>query len=150
MYNFNPINSRITDHFKINQLSPLLNNELLTTATHIPTKYKYDADNEIGKLPLRSILEKNNIASLVTKEKLGFNVNTINLWKLHGYDLCKEFLADPRIVKDGWINNDWIQKHIDNPDLDVKYVNKFLGILAFEIWYRLFITKEMNSNEILD
>ena len=150
LYNFNPINSRITDHFKINQLAPLLNNELLTTATHIPTKYKYDVDNEIGKLPLRTILEKNNVASLVTKEKLGFNVNTINLWKLHGHDLCKEFLDDSRVVKDGWINNSWIQKHIDNPDIDVKYVNKFLGILAFEIWYRLFITKEMSSNTTLD
>jgi len=150
LYNFNPINSRITDHFKMNQLAPLLNNELLTTATHIPTKYKYDVNNEIGKLPLRTILEKNNAASLITKEKLGFNVNTINLWKLHGHDLCKEFLDDSRIVKDGWINNDWIQKHIDNSDLDVKYVNKFLGILAFEIWYRLFITKEMSSNTTLD
>jgi len=149
LYNFNPINSRITDHFKIKQLAPLLNNELLATAPHMPTKYKYDADNEIGKLPLRAILEKNNIASLVTKEKLGFNVNTINLWKLHGHVLCKEFLDNSRVVKDGWINNDWIQKHIDNPNLDVKYVNKFLGILAFEIWYRLFITKEMNSNYTL-
>ena len=150
LYNFNPINSRITDYFKINQVAPLLNNELLTTSTHIPTKYKYDVDNEIGKLPLRTILEKNNVASLVTKEKLGFNVNTINLWKLHGHDLCKEFLDDSRVVKDGWINNSWIQKHIDNPDIDVKYVNKFLGILAFEIWYRLFITKEMSSNTTLD
>jgi asparagine synthase (glutamine-hydrolysing) len=149
LYNFNPINSRITDHFKIKQLAPLLNNELLATAPHMPTKYKYDADNEIGKLPLRAILEKNNIASLVTKEKLGFNVNTINLWKLHGHVLCKEFLNNSRVVKDGWINNDWIQKHIDNQNLDVKYVNKFLGILAFEIWYRLFITKEMNSNYTL-
>ena len=150
LYNFNPINSRITDYFKINQLAPLLNNELLTTATHIPTKYKYDIDNEIGKLPLRTILEKNNIASLVTKEKLGFNVNTLNLWKSYGHDLCKEFLDDSRVVRDGWINNDWIKKHIDNSDLGVKYVNKFLGILAFEIWYRLFITKEMNSNTTLD
>jgi len=150
LYNFNPINSRITDYFKINQLAPLLNNELLTTAVHIPTRYKYDIDNDIGKLPLRTILEKNNAASLITKEKLGFNVNTINLWKLHGHDLCKEFLDDSRIVKDSWINNDWIQKHIDNSDLDVKYVNKFLGILAFEIWYRLFITKEMSSNTTLD
>ena len=40
------------------------------------------------------------------------------------------------------INNEWISKYIDSPDLDVKYVNKFLG-LAKEIWYRLFITKEM-------
>ena len=150
LYNFNPINSRITDYFKINQLAPLLNNELLTTAVHIPTRYKYDIDNDIGKLPLRTILEKNNAASLITKEKLGFNVNTINLWKLHGHDLCKEFLDDSRIVKDGWINNEWIKRYIDNSDLDVKYVNKFLGILAFEIWYRLFITKEMSSNTTLD
>ena len=27
---------------------------------------------------------------------------------------------------------------------NVRYVNKFLGLLAFEIWYRIFITKEMN------
>ena len=150
LYNFNPINSQITNYFKINQLAPLLNNELLATATHIPTKYKYDLDNEIGKLPLRTILEKNGAASLITKEKLGFNVNTINLWKLHGHDLCKEFLDNSRVVKDGWINNDWIHKHIDNSDISVKYVNKFLGILAFEIWYRLFITKEMSSNTTLD
>ena len=70
LYNFNPINSRITDYFKINQLAPLLNNELLTSATPIPTKYKYDIDNEIGKLPLRTILEKNNVASLVNQRKI--------------------------------------------------------------------------------
>jgi asparagine synthase (glutamine-hydrolysing) len=64
--------------------------------------------------------------------------------------LCKEFLDNSRLVKDSWINNDWIQKHIDNPDLDVKYVNKFLGILAFEIWYRLFITNEISSEDTLD
>jgi len=150
LYNFNPINSRITDYFKINQLAPLLNNKLLATATHIPTKYKYDIDNEIGKLPLRTILEKNNIASLVTKEKLGFNVNTLNLWKLHGHDLCKEFLDDSRVVKDGWINKDWISKYLYKNDLDVRYVNKFLGLLAFEIWYRLFVTKDMSANTTLN
>jgi len=62
----------------------------------------------------------------------------------------QEFLDDARIVRDGWINNEWIKKYIESPDLDVKYVNKFFGILAFEIWYRLFITKEMNSNTTLD
>ena len=87
---------------------------------------------------------------MVTKQKQGFNVNTISLWKSHGNALCKEFLLDSRIVKDGWINNDWIQKHINKLDLDVKYINKFLGILAFEIWYRLFITNEMSSEETLD
>ena len=150
LYNFNPINSRINNYFKMNQLAPLLNNELLTTATHIPTKYKYDVDNDIGKLPLRTILEKNNVASLITKEKLGFNVNTLNLWTSHGHDLCHEFLDKSRIVEDGWINKDWIQKYINKSDLDIKYVNKFLGILAFEIWYRLFVTKEISSEATLD
>ena len=55
LYNFNPINSRITDYFKINQLAPLLNNELLTTATHIPTKYKYDIDNEITRMQMKNL-----------------------------------------------------------------------------------------------
>ena len=39
-----------------------------------------------------------------------------------------------------------VKKHLkkidENPN--VRYVNKFLGLLAFEIWYRIFITKEMN------
>ena len=101
-------------------------------------------------MPLRTILEQSDSMSLVSKEKLGFNVNTINLWKSYAHNLCKEFLDNSRLVKDSWINNDWIQKHIDNSDLDVKYVNKFLGLLALEIWYRLFVTKEMSSETTLD
>jgi len=131
-------------------LAPILNDELISLSTHIPSPNKYDEGNNIGKLPLRTILEKNGYDSLITKQKLGFNVNTINLWKSHGHKLCKEFLLDSRVVREGWIKNDWIQKYIDNPVLDVRYVNKFLGILAFEIWYRLFITKEMSSNDTLD
>ena len=150
LYNFNPVNSRIINHLGMNLLTPILNEKLISHAPHIPVSYKYDQVTNVGKLPLRAILKNNGHDSLVSSEKLGFNVNTINLWKSHGHSICKNFLTDSRVVKDGWINNDWIQKHIDSPDLDVKYVNKFLGILAFEIWYRLFITKEMSSNSTLD
>ena len=149
LYNFNPVNSRLIDYFEMKQLTPLLNNELLNTSPHIASKYKYDVDDEIGKLPLRTILAKNNAESLITKEKLGFSVNTTNLWKSYGHNLCKEFLGNSRVVQDGWINKDWILKHIDNSELDVKYINKFLGILALEIWFRIFVTKEMNGNESL-
>ncbi len=45
---------------------------------------------------------------------------------------------------------DWISKYISKDDLDVRYVNKFLGLLAFEIWYRLFITKDMSANTTLN
>tara|TARA_B110001454_G_scaffold74389_1_gene71946 strand:- start:773 stop:1993 length:1221 start_codon:yes stop_codon:yes gene_type:complete len=150
LYNFNPVNSRIIDSLNMTLLTPILNDELISSAPHIPIEHKYSAETNLGKLPLRSILKKNGHDSLITSEKLGFNVNTINLWKSHGHSICKDFLTDSRVVKDGWINNNWIQKHIDSSELDVKYVNKFLGILAFEIWYRLFITKEMSSNSTLD
>jgi asparagine synthase (glutamine-hydrolysing) len=150
LYNFNPINSKIINFFNMKMLAPILNNELISNATHISTHQKYDQNTNLGKLPLRSILKKNNIDSLVSGQKLGFNVNTINLWNSHGHDLCHQFLDKSRIVEDGWINKKWIEKHIDKSDLDVKYVNKFLGILAVEIWYRLFITKEISSKDTLD
>ena len=150
LYNFNPVNSRIVNNFGMEMFAPILNDKLLSTAPHMPTKYKYDESANIGKLPLRTILKQNGHDSLVTKQKLGFNVNTINLWKSYGHNLCKEFLLDSRMVRDGWINKDWIQKHIDNTELDVRYVNKFLGILAFEIWYRLFITKDISANTTLN
>ena len=150
LYNFNPINSKIINFFNMKMLAPILNNDLISNATHIPTQQKYDQNTNLGKLPLRAILKKNNIDSLVSGQKLGFNVNTINLWNSHGHDLCHQFLDKSRIVEDGWINKEWIKKHIDKSDLDVKYVNKFLGILAVEIWYRLFITKELSSKDTLD
>ena len=150
LYNFNPINSQIIEEFDMSLFTPLLTDELISSAPHMKQSSKYDEINDIGKLPLRNILKKNGHDMLVGKQKLGFNVNTINLWKHYGHNLCKEFLSDSRVVKDGWINNDWIQKHIDSSELNVKYVNKFFGILAFEIWYRLFVTKEMNSNTTLD
>ena len=79
----------------------------------------------------------------IPNEKFGFNVNTISLWKSVGQSICQEYLVDSEIVKAGRINKDRISQHIGKDDLDVRYVNKFLGLLAFEIWYRLFMTKNM-------
>ena len=76
-------------------------------------------------------------------------MNTINLWKSYGHNLCKEFVDDGRIMQDKWINKKWVSKYIDKPDLNVKYVNKFLGLLAFEVWYRIFVTKELKNDEKL-
>ena len=150
LYNFNPINSRIVNNFKIKVVTPLLTKKLISYGLKISTKFKYDQSSNIGKLPLRELLVKNKIDKLISKEKLGFNVNTINLWNLHGHKLCKEFLTESRIAKEGWINHEWIKKYIDQKDLNFNYVNKFMGLLAFEIWYRLFITKEMSNNEKLN
>jgi asparagine synthase (glutamine-hydrolysing) len=106
---------------------------------------KYNHHENIGKIPLRKLLTKYHCDSLVSKEKLGFSVNTINLWNTIGRELCISYLDNARIIEDGWINKEWVSSHITKPNLDVRYVNKFLGLLSLEIWYRLFITKEMNS-----
>jgi asparagine synthase (glutamine-hydrolysing) len=150
LYNFNPINSNIIKNFEMDLLTPILNDELISIGPHLSQSEKYDSKNDLGKLPFRKILKKNGHEHLVGKQKLGFNVNTINLWKKYGQKICKNLLTHSRVIEDGWINIDWVNKHIDSPELDVKYVNKFFGILAFEVWYRLFITKEMNSNATLD
>ena len=150
LYNFNPINTKILNHFDVEPISPLLSDDMISYALGIPFQYKYDETTDIGKLSLRKILSKYNIDKLIPKEKLGFNVNTLNLWKSFGQSLCKEYLADSEITKDGWINKDWINKYIDRTDLDVRYVNKFLGLLAFEIWYRLFVTKDISANTTLN
>ena len=87
---------------------------------------------------------------MILKHKQGFSVNTTNLWNSYGKEICKHYLLNAKIVEDKWINGDWISKYIDQKNLDVKYINKFFGLLAFEVWYRLFITKEMKSDTILN
>jgi len=126
-------------------VTPLLEPELISYASHLSPESKYDSHKNMGKLPLRKLLSKYGCDSLVSKEKLGFSVNTINLWNSIGRELCDLYLDNARIVEDGWINKEWISSHITKSDLDVRYVNKFLGLLSLEIWYRLFITKEMNA-----
>ena len=150
LYNFNPINTRILNHFDMKSVSPLLSDELISYALGIPLQHKYDKTKNIGKLSLRKLLAKYNMDKLTTTEKLGFNVNTLNLWKSFGQSLCEEYLIDSEVVKNEWINKDWISKYIHKADLDVRYVNKFLGLLAFEVWYRLFVTKDMSANTTLN
>ena len=150
LYNFNPINTRMLNHFDMKSISPLLSEGMISYALGIPLQHKYDKTKNIGKLSLRKLLSKYNMDNLISNEKLGFNVNTLNLWKSYGQSLCQKYLIDSEVAKDGWINKDWISKYIHKDDLDVRYVNKFLGLLAFEVWYRLFVTKDMSANTTLN
>ena len=150
LYNFNPVNTRILNHFQVEGISPLLSDDIISFATNIPNIQKYNHVKNLGKLQLRKLLEKYDAISFVPDQKLGFNVNTKNLWNSYGKSLCTEHLLDSSIVNDGWINKKWITDYINRDDLDVRYINKFLGLLAFEIWYRLFITKDMNANTSLN
>ena len=150
LYNFSPVNTRILNHFRVEGISPLLSDLIISFATRIHNIKKYDQNKNLGKLPLRELLKKYNAISFVPDQKLGFNVDTKNLWESYGKSICTEYLLDSSIVNDGWINKKWITSHINRSDLDVRYINKFLGLLAFEIWYRLFVTRDMNENTVLN
>jgi len=144
-----PLYEKIHKFFKIKNFSPFLSKELVSYSTHIPINQKYDYRTNTGKLILIELLKKNNIYNLISQKKQGFSVNTMNLWKNYGQKITEYYLEDARIIEDNLINKDWITKYIKNPEIDVRIINKFLGILALEIWYRIFITKEMNSDEKL-
>lgn len=145
LYNWIPLNTAFHRHFGVKPVTPILSRNVISFATNVPIHLKYDQKRNTGKLILRQILQKYSLEKMLIKKKQGFSVNTINLWKSHGYDLCDYYLSDARTIQDKWISKDWIQKHFRKNDLDIRYVNKFLGILALEIWYRLFVTKEMKS-----
>lgn len=146
LYNWMPINGSFHEYFGIKSVTPILSNEMTQYALHLKNSLKYDQTNDLGKIPLRKILAKYVSPNHITPSKQGFSVNTVNLWKNYGKKLCHNYLSDARIVQDGWINEEWISRHLrkNGENLDVRYVNKFLGLLAFEVWYRIFVTKEMN------
>ncbi len=148
-YNMQPLYSKIHDYFKIKNSAPIQNNELFKFAFEIDNNLKYDVDKNIGKLPLVKILEKFDVMNLISSKKQGFSVNTVNMWSSVGFEIFQNYFDKSRLVDDNLINFDWIKKHVSKNCTDVRYVNKFLGLLALEIWYRLFITNDISPDEKL-
>jgi len=149
LYNFSIVNTKIHQHFEINNITPILSKGLIDYSTRLSSNQKYDRTSNLGKIPLRQLLKKFGTDHFVSAEKYGFSVNTINLWKSSGKSTCDYYLSNSRAVDDGLLNYDWIKKYLNQSNLDVRYINKFLGLLALEIWYRLFITKEIKPTDKL-
>ncbi|MDC0170596.1 asparagine synthase C-terminal domain-containing protein [Candidatus Nitrosopelagicus sp.] len=150
LYNFSPVNTSLQKYFQIESISPLLSPKIISYFMPLHNNFKYDKKTNIGKPFLRNLLKKYNAHTFVGKQKLGFNANTIELWNSYGKKICEKYLIDGEIIKSNIINADWINRHIDKENLEIRYVNKFLGLLAVEIWYRLFITNTIDSETTLD
>ena len=149
IHNMQPLYRSIHDYFSIKNITPIQNEELIQYSCSLKTNQKYDFKSNRGKIILVNLLEKYNLKYLTSIQKQGFSVNTSNLWNCYGKEIFLHYFDKSRLVEDKIINSDWIDKHISKNDLDTRYINKFLGILALEIWYRLLVTKEMNENEKL-
>jgi len=149
IHNMQPLYKSIHDYFSIRNITPIQNEELIQFSCILRNDQKYNFKSNLGKIILVNLLEKYNLKHLTSLQKQGFSVNTSNLWNSYGKKIFLHYFDKSRLVEDKIINSAWIEKHISKNNLDIRYVNKFLGILALEIWYRLLITKEMNGNEKL-
>ena len=149
IHNMQPLYKSIHDYFSIRNITPIQNEELIQFSCMLRNDQKYDFKSNLGKIILVNLLEKYNLKYLTSLQKQGFSVNTANLWNSYGKKIFLHYFDKSRLIEDKIINSDWIEKYISKNNLDTRYINKFLGILALEIWYRLLITKEMNENEKL-
>ena len=149
IHNMQPLYKSIHDYFSIRNITPIQNEELIQFSCLLRNDQKYDFKSNQGKIILVNLLEKYNLKYLTSLQKQGFSVNTANLWNSYGKKIFLHYFDKSRLIEDKIINSDWIEKYISKNNLDTRYINKFLGILALEIWYRLLVTKEMNENEKL-
>ena len=149
LHNMQPLYSLIHKHFGVTNITPIQNNETIRLSCQLTDSLKYDFSTNTGKIPLVNLIEKYGLTNLISQEKQGFSVNTVNMWSSYGQKIFLHYFDKSRLTEDKILNSDWIQKYSNKSNLDVRYVNKLLGILALEIWYRLFITKDLHADEKL-
>lgn len=149
MFDWMPSYSKIYSHLDLQGFSPMLDPDLIKYSASIPIEKKFDEKTNMGKLILRKILKNKNI--LLDSTKKGFTPNFPLFWNTYGKEITSTYLKDARIIRDNWISENWVNdalKNINDTN-DIRYINKLLHIISFEIWYRLFITKEITSTDHL-
>jgi len=149
MFDWMPSYSKIYSHLDLQGFSPMLDPDLIKYSALIPIEKKFDEKTNMGKLILRKILKNKNIHLDSTKK--GFTPNFPLFWNTYGKEITSTYLKDARIIRDNWISENWVNNALKNigDTNDIRYINKLLHIISFEIWYRLFITKEMISTDKL-
>ncbi len=155
LYEWIPSNKVFEEFLGIKICSIFLTDDIIEYSTHIPWQKKFDQNTGLGKLPLRSILGKHKGFEKKLLFKKGFGPNLNELWDKNAKDIITNYVnEDSEIIKDNLINIEWlkkIEKDINDPNvnLDPRYINKMLSLLALEVWYRLFITKSLKSDQKL-
>jgi len=147
MHDFVPTNNKYFRFFKLQGISPLLDNDVVELGFDIPSEMKYSTDSNVGKLPLREILQIYAPESyLKMNVKVGYGMDLLNLWKSSGREMVTMLLDKGRIFDDGIIDKNWYFRSLKRieENIDLRYISKLLQILSLEVWYRIFVTSEIN------
>ncbi|HEY7079103.1 MAG TPA: asparagine synthase C-terminal domain-containing protein [Nitrososphaeraceae archaeon] len=151
LHDFVPTNERYFKYFEIKGEAPLLDDEVVRISLMIPPALKYDFTNNVGKIPLRTILKRNSTYKFIESEKIGYGMDLNALWSKEGREIIISNMENGRIFKDGIINHAWYCSALSRVDKtgDQRYISKLLQLLSLEIWYKLFITRELKGTESL-
>lgn len=145
-----PAHEKIYSALNMSGFSPFLNDNLIQYSFTIPMDEKYSLTLNVGKIILRKILDGKNCPIDVGKK--GFTPDLITFWNNHGKGLVTQFLLDgSRVIAGGLISKKWVQHALETVDgrYDVRYINRLLHIVGLEVWYRLFVSKDMNASTTL-
>jgi asparagine synthase (glutamine-hydrolysing) len=153
LHDWIPSNDKFGQHLKLEIHSLFLNPKMISFSTKLPWWLKYDSKDDVGKLPLLSIMNAFRGFEDFRGIKKGFSLNLLNMWNSYGKDIVSSFLnTESDTVKDRVVNGHWIAKAIslacNSPDnnLKIRYISKLLSLFSFELWYKLFVSRNLNPN----
>ena len=151
LHDFIPTGNAVERYYKIERFSPFLEEGVKPFALGLPLRSKYNAVADQGKIVLRKINNRLNVKYV--KGKHGFSPSLIFDWKKFGKDIfmANAFEKKSNIYTKKIINRDWIihaLERIEN-DGDIRYLNRITSILALEIWYKIFIKKDLSPRNSL-
>jgi len=152
-YDYNFVDSVFAKTEKIRLESPFLDSNIITFATHIPINYKIS--KKTSKMILRDILKQIGAPEKIyNKTKQGWGMKPMTVWKRSLEDRTERFLLNGCLVRDGWINKEWIKNTISliqkkkNDQVIFPYINKLWDLLSFEIFYIQKILRESKKGKI--
>ncbi len=151
LHDFIPTGDAISEYYNIDRFSPFLNEEVQSFGLRLSTKSKYDYKTDEGKIVLRQINKRLGVKLI--KGKYGFSPKLIFDWQKFGKDIFMAYAFDKdcNIYSKKIINRDWVIRALEiiENDGDIRYLNRITAILALEIWYRIFINKDLNPRKSL-
>lgn len=146
LYDFIPTSREIGNFYNSNITSIFLDDQITSFGNSLKLYNKYDPKQNIGKLVIRKITKRLGVEHI--KEKRGFSPGLFFDWKKKGKKICENYLLDEHshIYDQKIINHNWVIRSFEKVenDGDIRYLNRLISILALEIWYRLFVTKEIS------
>lgn len=150
LFDILPTLKAISSYYDIQVSSMFLDPDLVNFGRHLQLEDKYDPSRG-SKIVLRKIAGRLGLNH--NEEKKGFSPDLISEWKRIGRTICESYILkkDSYIFDKKIINHDWILKAFDKVknEEDIRYLNRLISILAIEIWYRIFITNELNPTRKL-